>query len=149
MAFWCSLLVKNKVEGELKDKLTVVLKENFIEDTTSNIDSISNAWNYMFMKFECCGVNPVLSTKNDFDQTPWCTTSGSCQTSSSNIPRTCCTGVDESMYSSVPASCHRNVTSGTYNAKGCYGALKEKLLSWCQDFIGLVTATFVIEVIIA
>nr|XP_034299755.1 uncharacterized protein LOC105342105 isoform X2 [Crassostrea gigas] len=117
MIFWCSLLVNDKVEEELKDKLTVALKENFIEDTTSNIDSISNAWNYMFMKLDCCGVDPVLSMTNDFDQTPWCTTSGSCQTSHSNIPRTCCTGVDESTYSSAPASCHRNVTSGTYNTK--------------------------------
>lgn len=48
--FWCGLLVNDKVEEELKDKLTVALKENFIEDTTSNIDSISNAWNYMFMQ---------------------------------------------------------------------------------------------------
>lgn len=117
MIFWCGLLVNDKVEEELKDKLTVALKENFIEDTTSNIDSISNAWNYMFMQLDCCGVDPVLSMTNDFDQTPWCTTSGSCQTSRSNIPRTCCTGVDESTYSSAPASCHRNVTSGTYNTK--------------------------------
>lgn len=146
MIFWCSLLVNDKVEEELKDKLTVALKENFIEDTTSNIDSISNAWNYMFMKLDCCGVDPVLSMTNDFDQTPWCTTSGSCQTSHSNIPRTCCTGVDESTYSSAPASCHRNVTSGTYNTKGCYEALKEKLLSQSLSFICLAIATFVIEI---
>lgn len=70
-----------------------------------------------YLKLDCCGVNPVLSKTNDFDQTPWCTTSGFCQTSSSDIPRTCCTGVDEGIYSSAPVSCHGNVTSGTYNEK--------------------------------
>lgn len=70
-----------------------------------------------YLKLDCCGVNPVLSKTNDFDQTPWCTTSGFCQTSSSDIPRTCCTGVDKGIYSSAPVSCHGNVTSGTYNEK--------------------------------
>uniref|UniRef100_A0A8W8KQ19 Tetraspanin n=1 Tax=Magallana gigas TaxID=29159 RepID=A0A8W8KQ19_MAGGI len=109
---------------------------------------ISGKWfqiKRMLAILDCCGVDPVLSMTNDFDQTPWCTTSGSCQTSRSNIPRTCCTGVDESTYSSAPASCHRNVTSGTYNAKGCYEALKEKLLSQSLSFICLAIATFVIE----
>lgn len=116
-----------KVEGDLKEKLLAVLKENFIEDTTSNIDPISNAWNHMFMTLDCCGVNPVLSMTNDFDQTPWCTTLGACKRSISQIPKTCCTGVDQTIYFSAPLSCHGNVTSGTYNAQGCYDVIKKKL----------------------
>lgn len=137
------------MDGELKNKLIVSLKENFIEDTVTNLDPISNAWNHMFMtvirfgiwikinkpllewflaikiiyaliffiKLDCCGVNTVESTSNDFDQTPWCTTVGSCQDNTSQIPRTCCIDVNGMTYPSAPNACHTNVTSGTYNAK--------------------------------
>lgn len=37
------------MNGELKDKLIVYLKENFIEDMVINFDFILNVWNYMFM----------------------------------------------------------------------------------------------------
>lgn len=146
MAMWVPL-VRYKVEGDLKENLIATLNENFIEDTMSHIDPISNAWNFMFIELDCCGVNPVASTRNDFDSTPWCATSGSCQTGSSQIPRTCCIGVDENMYSSAPMSCHGNVTSGTYNAKGCYDVLKEKLLSQSPGYIGVVSTLYFIEII--
>lgn len=38
-----------KVEKEIKDKLLVALKDNFKDDTITNANTISNAWNYMFM----------------------------------------------------------------------------------------------------
>lgn len=126
IVLWIEIL--EKIEGEVKEKLILALKENFIEDTTSNIDPISNAWNHMFMELDCCGVDPVIYMSNEFDQTPWCTTQGSCQSNISQIPKTCCVGADESMYSSALLSCHENVTIGTYNAKGCYKVLKDKLL---------------------
>uniref|UniRef100_K1QT77 Uncharacterized protein n=1 Tax=Magallana gigas TaxID=29159 RepID=K1QT77_MAGGI len=66
---------------------------------------------------DCCGVNAVVSTTNDFDATSWCTTSGSCQATSSQIPKTCCLNVDENTYTSAPTGCHASVNSGTYNAK--------------------------------
>lgn len=37
------------MDGELKNKLIVFLKENFIEDMVINFDFILNVWNYMFM----------------------------------------------------------------------------------------------------
>ena len=46
--------------------------------------------------------------------TPWCTTSGSCQSTSSQIPRTCCKGVTLTNYTSAPTSCHASVNPGTY-----------------------------------
>lgn len=72
-----------------------------------------------FFKLDCCGVNAVVSTTNDFDATTWCTTSGSCQATSSQIPKTCCLNVDENTYSSAPTACHASVNSGTYNTKVC------------------------------
>lgn len=145
LALWFTM--KNKVNGELKNKLIVYLKENFIEDTVTNLDPISNAWNHMFMTLDCCGVNPVESTSHDFDQTPWCTTAGSCQNNTSQIPRTCCIDVNEMTYPSAPNACHTNVTSGTYNAKGCFEVLKEKLLSQSPGSIGVVITIMLIEII--
>ncbi|XP_052675589.1 tetraspanin-9-like [Crassostrea angulata] len=145
IALWYTMI--NKVDGELKNKLVVSLKENFIEDTVTNLDPISNAWNHMFMTLDCCGVNSVESTSNDFDQTPWCTTVGSCQDNTSQIPRTCCIDVNEMTYPSAPNACHTNVTSGTYNAKGCFEVLKRKLLSQSPGSIGVVITIMLIGII--
>lgn len=139
--------MKNTVENEVKDKLIVSLKDNYKEDTLTNRNSISNAWNYMFMTLDCCGVNPVVSTKNDFDSTYWCTDDGSCHAAVSNIPKTCCLNVDENTYSSAPSGCHASVNSGTYNAKGCYAALKEELLDHSSNIIGLLIATIIFEIL--
>lgn len=145
IALWITMI--NKVDGELKNKLIVALKENFINDTVKNLDPISNAWNHMFMTLDCCGVNPVVSRSNDFDQTPWCSTVGSCKSNTSKIPRTCCIEVNEMTYPSAPSACHTNVTSGTYNAKGCFEVLKEKLLSQSPSSIGVIISIMLIEVI--
>uniref|UniRef100_A0A8W8KP67 Tetraspanin n=1 Tax=Magallana gigas TaxID=29159 RepID=A0A8W8KP67_MAGGI len=135
------------VENEVKDKLFVSLKDNYKEDTLTNSNSISNAWNYMFMTLNCCGVNPVVSTKNDFDSTYWCNVGGSCLAAVSNIPKTCCLNVDENTYTTAPIACHSNVDTGTYNTKGCYDALKEKLLSQSPSIIGVMVTVIVIEVL--
>lgn len=37
------------MEKEIKNKLLVALKDNFKDDTITNANTISNAWNYMFM----------------------------------------------------------------------------------------------------
>lgn len=145
IAMWFTM--KNKVEKEIKDKLLVALKDNFKDDTITNANTISNAWNYMFMTLDCCGVNPVLSATNDFDQTSWCLTSGTCKTGTSEIPKTCCVNVDESSYTSAPAGCHTNVNSGTYNTKGCYDVLKNKLLSQSPAIIGVVITIILLEIL--
>lgn len=139
--------MKNTVENEVKDKLFVSLKDNYKEDTLTNSNSISNAWNYMFMTLDCCGVNPVVSTKNDFDSTYWCNVGGSCLAAVSNIPKTCCLNVDENTYTTAPTACHSSVHTGTYNTKGCYDALKEKLLSQSPSIIGVMVTVIVIEVL--
>eukprot|EP00105_Crassostrea_gigas_P005300 XP_011418853.1 PREDICTED: tetraspanin-1 [Crassostrea gigas] len=140
------LTMKSEVETEIQSKMLESLKNNFVEDTVSSTNSFSNEWNYMFMKLDCCGVNPVVSTTNDFDATSWCTTSGSCQATSSQIPKTCCLNVDENTYTSAPSGCHASVNSGTYNAQGCYDALKEALLSYSSSILGLLFTTIFIEI---
>lgn len=146
IALWFTM--KDKVESEIKAKLVTALKNNYKDDTITNSNSVSNAWNYMFMTLDCCAVNPVKGTTNDFDSTAWCTTSpGSCQATSSEVPKTCCLGVTESTYSSAPATCHSNVDSGTYNSKGCYDALKDKLLSMSPSIIGVSITIILLEIL--
>lgn len=62
-------------------------------------------------------MNSVQSKTNDFDTTPWCTYSGTCQEGNSEIPKTCCQSVDEDTYLLAPTDCYASVTSGTYNTK--------------------------------
>lgn len=139
--------MESKVETYMQSKMVVALKAHFVEDTTTNSSSLSNAWNHMFMELDCCGVNAVVSTTNDFDATSWCTTLGSCQATSSQIPKTCCLNVDRNSYTSAPVGCHASVNSGTYNSKGCYAVLKEKLLHYSSRIIDFVSTTIVLEII--
>lgn len=64
------------------------------------------------IQFDCCGVNPVNKTNNDFSTTPWCT-NNNCTA----IPRTCCSGVDQSNYlTKAQPVCYKDV-SKDYNSK--------------------------------
>lgn len=135
----------NNTVNEMKDKMVLALN-HFKADETSNSNSISNAWNLLFMILDCCGVNAVVSTTNDFDATTWCTTSGSCQATSSQIPKTCCLNVDENTYSSAPTACHASVNSGTYNTKGCFDALKDTVLYYSSSVIGVACTTVILEI---
>nr|XP_034299752.1 tetraspanin-9-like isoform X1 [Crassostrea gigas]XP_034299753.1 tetraspanin-9-like isoform X1 [Crassostrea gigas] len=133
----------NKIETELQDKMIEALEKSYKDDTILNSNSLSKSWNFIFMTQNCCGVTRVDSTTNDFDKTSWCTTSGSCQATSSQIPRGCCKNITESTYTSAPATCYASVNPGTYHSKGCYGVIKGKMLSLTPSITGvIVTATF-------
>lgn len=124
-----SLTVKIVVESKIQERMGESFKDNYVGDTLTSSNSISNAWNYMFMTIDCCGVNSVQSKTNDFDTTPWCTYSGTCQEGNSEIPKTCCLSVDEDTYLLAPNDCFASVTSGTYNTKGCYDALEDMVFT--------------------
>lgn len=108
---------------QLKEKMVISLETNYISDNISSSDSISNNWNKFFIKYDCCAIKQVQGTTNDFDNTPWCTTSGSCQATSSQIPKTCCNHVTEDDYENAPSACHSSVTPGTFRS-GCLSAIK-------------------------
>ncbi|XP_048774757.2 CD63 antigen-like isoform X2 [Ostrea edulis] len=126
-------IMKNGIENEIKSHLLESLKTKFVDDSTDGGNDISNAWNIMFMSLDCCGVNPVNSTTNDFDQTTWCTTKGDCQETNADIPKTCCIGVTESTYKSAPTKCYYSLQRETYNKKGCYQAIKDLLNDQITD----------------
>lgn len=98
----------------LKSTMMKSLETNYTSDNISSSNPISNKWNKFFIEYNCCGINQVQGTTNDFDRTPWCTTSGSCRATSSQIPKTCCNYVSKDDYESAPSACHSSVTHGTY-----------------------------------
>ena len=64
------------------------------------------------IQFDCCGVNPVNKTNNDFSMTKWCT-----DYNCTAIPRTCCSDVDQSNYlTKAQPVCYKDV-SKDYNSK--------------------------------
>ncbi|XP_062585817.1 uncharacterized protein LOC134247477 isoform X2 [Saccostrea cucullata] len=104
------------------------LTGNFVSDNIKSENETSNQWSRMLIEYKCCGVNTVFGTTNDFDTTPWCTTNGSCQLTNSQIPKSCCLGVISEDLQSAHDDCHAKVTQKTYNEKGCFLTVKEKLL---------------------
>nr|XP_022326074.1 uncharacterized protein LOC111126011 isoform X2 [Crassostrea virginica] len=99
------------------------LEKNYASDDLSSGSSKSIGWNNLFVEYDCCAVHEVLGTTNDFDNTPWCTTSGSCQATSSQIPRTCCKDVTKDNYKSAPSACHASVIPGTFK-QSCISRMK-------------------------
>ncbi|XP_062592599.1 uncharacterized protein LOC134254045 [Saccostrea cucullata] len=110
----------------LKIAMKSSLDTNFVSDDISSANVTSNEWNMFFIDFDCCAVDAVTGPINDFDTTPWCTTSGSCQQTDSHIPKACCIGVTKDDYQSAPMPCHSSVTDN-FNRKGCLEAIQEKM----------------------
>ncbi|XP_065930692.1 uncharacterized protein [Magallana gigas] len=118
---------------QLKATMFNSLEKNFTSDNISSNDAVSNSWNKFFIEYECCAINQVQGTTNDFDSTPWCTTSGSCQATASQIPKTCCNYVTEDDYGSAPSNCHSSVNSGTYKSN-CMNAIKRLSVTNIEEY---------------
>lgn len=146
VALWFKM--RTDVEETVQKALNGSLENNFVNDFLNSTNDISNGWNYIFLTFDCCGVNPVTKTANDFTATPWCTKDpGECHRMNvSMIPRTCCTGVDQSNYrTEAKAECYRNVVKGSYNEKGCYDAVKDLISTYGTVFIAISIVVMVVE----
>ncbi|XP_061165214.1 uncharacterized protein LOC133174167 [Saccostrea echinata] len=111
----------------LHSNMNSSLLKNFVSDNIISANETSNRWNIFFTENKCCGVNSVYGTTNDFDTTPWCTTAGSCQQTNSQIPKSCCVGVTKENFQLADIKCHAQVSPQTYNDKGCYLVIKEKI----------------------
>ncbi|KAK3107864.1 hypothetical protein FSP39_023850 [Pinctada imbricata] len=129
--------VENRIQGEM---LTNLQSKYTYADITS--EEISTAWNYLFMKLKCCGVNAQTSTtNNDFTSTPWKTGGAS-----DNIPIFCCSGIDENSYSAVTfTACTQTMTTAVY-ANGCYTELKKQLEKYTIYYIAAGITILIIEV---
>nr|XP_022323316.1 uncharacterized protein LOC111124602 isoform X3 [Crassostrea virginica] len=100
--------------AKLQLKMVNMLEQQYLSDNFSTSDSNSRNWNNFFIQFDCCAVREVPGTTNDFDNTPWCTTNGTCQETASQIPKTCCKDVTQDDYQNAPSACHASVNPGTY-----------------------------------
>ncbi|XP_061165483.1 CD63 antigen-like isoform X2 [Saccostrea echinata] len=144
-------IMKDDIESDFKAQLVQNLHTNFVNDSISDGNDISNEWNMMFMSLDCCAVNNVTSTTNDFDKTPWCTTSGECQQTNAEIPKACCVGVTETNYTSAPTSCFYSLNPRTYNTNGCYltlkDLLKETITSETPKILGVGITILLVEIL--
>nr|XP_022327134.1 uncharacterized protein LOC111126645 isoform X1 [Crassostrea virginica]XP_022327135.1 uncharacterized protein LOC111126645 isoform X1 [Crassostrea virginica] len=107
----------------LQSAMKYRLSQQYSSDNMSSMSKESNAWNNFFFQYDCCAVQEVLGTTNDFDNTPWCTTNGSCQATASQIPKTCCKGVTPDDYQTAPSTCHASVNGGTFKL-GCIDRMR-------------------------
>ncbi|XP_052721660.1 tetraspanin-18-like [Crassostrea angulata] len=147
VALWFKM--RTDFEETVKEELFKSLNDEYENDFLNSTNPISNAWNYAFLTFDCCGVNPVMNkTDNDFTATPWCTKDpGTCyQMGGTMIPRSCCTGVDQSNYiANANPECYRDV-KGKYNEMGCYDAVKDLISTYGNVFIAISIVVMVVEV---
>lgn len=125
--------VKTDNFDQFKSSMINLLKKSFTSDNISSSNPISNRWNKFFIEYNCCAINQVTGTTNDFDSTPWCTTSGSCQATASQIPKTCCNYVSEDDYGSAPTACHSSVTSGTFKSN-CMIAIRRLSVTNIEEY---------------
>ncbi|XP_021349360.1 uroplakin-1b-like [Mizuhopecten yessoensis] len=129
------IVLRAKLHYTIKNEFLSQLQSSYTKDDLNKSDEVSSAFNYMFMQMECCGVNPVTATTNDFDLTPWRIEDGV----SLKIPKGCCIGVTEDTYSAFAnTSCTDTATSGTYHSDGCY----DTILSKFGEIAGYICLTF-------
>ncbi|XP_062585812.1 tetraspanin-18B-like [Saccostrea cucullata] len=129
VALWFTM--KGEVDKTVKFSLLKSLKDNYKTDLINSSSVVSNAWNYMFMSLDCCGVN----NSSDFLGFSW-THPGS----STSTPRTCCKNVDSTNYL-------RPACSSGYNDKGCYDAIKDDISTYGNVFAGVGITVLFIELL--
>ncbi|XP_048777620.1 tetraspanin-1-like [Ostrea edulis] len=120
ITLWIAL--REEVEEFMKMAMLNSLKANYINDTLSSDNEISNMWNTMFVTSDCCGVNPVTGNHTDFKITPWCKETIKC-----NLPRTCCEDVDADNYTLASVNCTSSMSG--YKTMGCFDAFKDGINS--------------------
>lgn len=131
----------------IKNVMLGMLQKNFIDDSFNTTNALSNGWNYIFLRYGCCAVNPVSGPNNDFDETPWCKEKGECFLNNAQIPKTCCDGVDESDFETkAPADCFSFATDD-YKTKGCFDRLQEFIHKYSTPAIGVLVVGITLEIL--
>lgn len=121
---------------KLRDEVTYTVKSKMLsllsqyEGNTSS-KSITQAWNNLFLWFDCCGVNPVTEV-DDFRGTAWNTTRGA-----DKVPGYCCKeALKNTAVSLSGATCTVKPTlENAWIDKGCYTAVSDYLKSYSDGFL--------------
>uniref|UniRef100_K1PQ68 Uncharacterized protein n=1 Tax=Magallana gigas TaxID=29159 RepID=K1PQ68_MAGGI len=127
-------------QSYLKSQLLSQLTNKYSNDDLTT-DEISTAFNFMFMTLECCAVNAVTGTTNDFDSTPW-VTGGSA--GSKNVPIFCCSGIDANSAGASFTTCTDSVSTGYYGI-GCYDAFYNLIMKYSIYYIAVGITILVVE----
>lgn len=137
----------SKIESKLKDEMKTALTKFKNDDLTTH--EISTGWNHLQMNFQCCGIDAVTTTTNDYDGSTWQV--GLSNGNPTEVPLSCCPGVTSSSYTSASATnalCPSNKGTapvGHYST-GCYDAVKDFAKKYSIAFICVGVFILIVEI---
>jgi len=135
--------MKSKVEDEVRSKMSDLLK-NY--EGVSSTSEKSKGWDLLFLGFDCCGVDDIVSlTSNpdEFNLSAWWTARTD---TTIKVPGSCCTGATEETYKTYAEdACTKTLT--THQKKGCYEAFKDWIKKYETAAIAIGIVLIVIEII--
>ncbi|XP_033759090.1 tetraspanin-1-like [Pecten maximus] len=128
------------IDERLTDALQTTINDDYGGAEVTN--RISNAWNYAFVTYKCCGIN----TYSDLHSaTKWNRTG-----SSDVIPVTCCVvpGSYPNYGNPSDPTCKSSpTTENSYASNGCYDKIKDFLDTYAAYIIGVGSAILFLELI--
>ncbi|XP_048778604.1 tetraspanin-9-like [Ostrea edulis] len=131
---------KHELVATIKDQMLNLVQR--YDGNTAN--QITRAWNFLFLTFHCCGVNPVI-LGNDFVSTIWWLNPLRGQ---SIIPGHCCVGADPNTADfNINQLCTINPSTVTaYIDRGCYNEMSNIMNPYSSTFIATGVVLVIIEV---
>ncbi|XP_076109328.1 tetraspanin-18-like [Mytilus galloprovincialis] len=137
-----------KAWTDLKKELNETIKSTLLKllnDYEGNTDDILTiAWNFVFLLFDCCGVN-TQSSVDDFSTSTWASTTRG----NDVIPGWCCKEATIDTASSLyGTNCTITPTSSnSYIETGCYTAIEKILTTYSSTFISICTIILLVEIV--
>ncbi|XP_071171979.1 tetraspanin-18-like [Mytilus edulis] len=137
-----------KAWTDLKKELNETIKSTLLKllnDYEGNTDDILTiAWNFVFLLFDCCGVN-TQSSVDDFSTSTW----ASATRGTDVIPGWCCKEATIDTASSLyGTNCTITPTSSnSYIETGCYTAIEKILTTYSSTFISICTIILLVEIV--
>ncbi|KAK3107659.1 hypothetical protein FSP39_019365 [Pinctada imbricata] len=132
---------KQDLVGNMKNQMLTLLQRY---DGQNRANPLSRAWNYLFLTFHCCGVNPIVYG-NDFVSSLWWFNP---LRGASVIPGHCCIGVDQTTaeFQTNQVCTVQPNNFNSYIQRGCYDELTNIFGPYSSTFIALGVVLVVIEV---
>lgn len=125
------------VTSQLKGALQTSLDDSYTGPKAT--DSLSVAWNYAFVTFQCCGV----SNSSDL-------TTAKKWNTSDKVPGTCCkvTGTFPDHSDPIDGNCTTlPTTDNSYYHKGCYDSILDLILQYNDYIIGVAAVVGALQIV--
>lgn len=139
IALACYTQAEQFVQGNMKDSLTMHYGSK--EPGRGNI---TNGWNYVQKKFECCGVNNRTEAITLYMETPWYKSLDT----PPRVPESCCVTNDKGDPTGLE-ECQRGKDEGSMNfinEMGCYQMVRDKVIQYATVLAGVGVAVCVIQI---